>query len=149
MRFALICEELLRAYGSVRLPAKADMLAAVEAKLSVRIPEELRAAYLVMDGADENTDPSGSWIRFWPCHEWMSAKDMLPPGSSEEDESRLYVIADYAISCVFYVMDMSARSESFGQIYALGATRIAHTAKSFSAFVQLVLEDSDDLHTYS
>ena len=148
MSFNHIRNELLGLHGEVRPPA-ADSLAAFEEQFSVCLPNDVKAAYSVMDGSDHSTNPEKSWIRFWPIHEWKAAIESLPPGSCEEDRGRLFLLADYGIECVYYAIDLQKMSKTFGHIYALGATRISDVAPSFSESVQLVLVDSDDLHSYS
>ena len=148
MSFDHIRRELLDLHGQVRPPA-ADSLAAFEEQFAVGLPNDVKAAYSVMDGSDYSTNPEKSWIRFWPIHEWKEATESLPPESCEEDRGRLFLVADYGMECVYYAIDLQRTSKTFGHIYALGATRISAVAPSFFEFVQLVLVGSDDLHSYS
>lgn len=149
MSFDQIRVELKDLYGSTRLGASAASLDDFEARYAVRLPEDLRAAYLLMDGADESTNPHASWMRFWPIQEVVPAEGSLPPGNAAHSEGCLFVIADYAIECVYYVIELRPGSATFGHVYGIGATRLAEVARSFSEFVQLVLADSDQLHSYS
>jgi len=148
MSFDRIRTELLDLNGEVRPPAT-EALAVFEERFSVVLPESAKVAYAIMDGSDYSTDPTRSWIRFWPIQEWKVAGNSLPPGSSEADKERLFLLADYADECVYYAIDLRSESSTFGHIYALGATRVSDVASSFSEFVQLALADSDGLHTYS
>ena len=45
--------------------------------------------------------------------------------------------------------DLKRMSPQFGSVYALGASRVTQVAPSFFKFVELVLSDSDELHSYS
>ena len=102
-----------------------------------------------MDGADDSTDPGSSWMRFWSIEEFAPATDKLPLHTPTGSERRLFVLADYAIDCVHYVIDLGPHSESFGHVFALGATRVAEVAKSFAGFVQFVVADDYRLHSCS
>src|SRR3954464_4461409 len=130
MPFANIRRDLKELYGSVRAGASADALDLLQARYSVLLPEDLKAAYMLMDGADDSTNPEESWMRFWPIQEFVPAKGMLPSGAAEDDGRRLFVFADYAIECVYYVIDLRPGSESFGHVYGLGANRVAKVAHS-------------------
>ena len=147
MSFATIRDELERLYGRVRAGASADAFDRFQVRYSVRLPDDLKASYSLMDGADDSTNPGGSWMRFWPIHEFVPAKDK--PRAARDDGRKLFVFADYAIACVYYVVDLRPGSGSFGHVHALGATRVTEVAQTFAEFVQLVLANSDKLHTYS
>jgi cell wall assembly regulator SMI1 len=147
--FAQIKANLLDLYGSVRPPVTDAAIEECQARLSVELPKDIRAAYALMNGADHWTDPETSWIRFWPVEEWESAKDWLLPAASTGEQDRLFVLADYGIECVHYAVDLKPMSSQFGSIYALGPTQAVQVAASFSGFIELVLCDSNELHSYS
>lgn len=109
MSFGQIKANLLGLYGSVRPPATDAAIQECEARLTVEIPKDVRAAYAVMNGADHWTDPNTSWIRFWPVEEWESAKDWLLPTASAEARDKLFLIADYGIECVHYAIDLKPK----------------------------------------
>jgi cell wall assembly regulator SMI1 len=149
MPFSQIRTDLLSLYGSARPPVAERAIQEFEVRHSVALPEEVCVAYSLMDGADHATDPYSSWIRFWPIEEWKLANDSLPAATATEDKDRLFLFADYGIDCVYYAIDLKPMSSSFGSVCALGATRVTQVASSFSKFVEMVLSDSDELHSYS
>ena len=110
MSFDQVKAHLLGLYGSVRSPVTTAAMRGCEARLRVELPEDVRAAYDIMDGADHPTDPHSSWVRFWPIEEWKLAKASLPPTASLEDQDSLFILADYGIECVYYAIDLKRRA---------------------------------------
>ncbi len=149
MSFDQIHRELKHLYGRVRAGASPASIDSFQTRYAVRLPDDMRAAYLLMDGADDSTNPERSWMRFWLIEEIVPARDELPMGDAAPDADSLFVIADYAIECVYYAIQLSPGSPTFGHVYGIGATHVPEVAASFSEFVQLVLADSGRLHSYS
>ncbi|MEO8023536.1 hypothetical protein [Polaromonas sp.] len=150
MSFNTIRDEIFALNGSVREPALNSDFALFEAKFEVEIPFDAKAAFGIMNGADYPTNPEKAWMRFWPIDEWRPAVDLFPEGAATKPCSELsFVVADYAIECVYYVLDLEAASPSNGQVFALGATHTSQVARSFADFVQMVCDNSQELHSYS
>jgi len=149
MPFDKICCELTHLYGRTRAGASGAAIDAFQTRYAVRLPDDMRKAYLLMDGADDSTNPNESWMRFWPVEEIVPAREELPSTKAVRDADGLFVIADYAIECVYYVIQLRPSEPTFGHVYAIGATRAPEIAASFSEFVQLVIVDSGQLHSYS
>ena len=98
-----------------------------------------------MNGSDDYTDPQAGWLRFWPISEWNSVSNEFPtdPLASQEPLSGSFVLADHGISAWFFAIDLDPLRS--GRIYSLLPHGAIPVAYSFSEFVEMVLQGSDEL----
>ncbi|MFS2027495.1 SMI1/KNR4 family protein [Massilia sp. GER05] len=149
MDFNTVRDHLISLNVSPRAPATQHQLDAFEHRFRVNLPTDVKTNYSIMNGADDWTDSHTSWIRFWPIEEWTpTTPEFASDDVFKSLSSYVFVCADYAIECVFYVIDLDNAAPTFGHVYSLGATRAGLTATSFSEFIMKVAEDHGDLHSY-
>jgi cell wall assembly regulator SMI1 len=150
MSFHQIRKQLTGSGKSVREPATSEDISGVEERFKVSLPTDVKQHYAIMNGADSWTDEHTSWMRFWPVQEWVPMSSVLTDEQkSKSPNAAILVIADYAIECVFYVLDLQEGSTSYGAVLAIGTNEIKQVAGSFSEFVNLVIQDSPQLHCYN
>lgn len=130
-------------------PASMAQFDAFESANRVRLPQQVRSNYAIMNGAPEFADEWPSCVRFWALDEWRRASeddvgtDLAPLLSGD-----LFICADHLMECVHYVIDLDPSSAHFGHVDAVGATRLGKVSSNFNEFVACVATDSDDLHRY-
>jgi CDP-diacylglycerol--glycerol-3-phosphate 3-phosphatidyltransferase len=147
MDFHTVREQLISLGGTPGTPASQKLFESVERRYGVRLPADVKRNYLIMNGAETYTD--ASWMRFWPIEEWRPACTEFPNDHVASSlPEQMLICADYAIECVYYVIDLNNKSSTFGYVFGLGSTHSAIAAKTFSEFVMRVIQDSDELHTY-
>lgn len=59
----------------------------------------------------------------------------------------LFLCADFMVDCMQYAIDLDPSSAHFGQVVAIGATRLGTVAHDFDNFIACVVEDRN-LHCY-
>jgi|KBSMisStandDraft_5_1062788.scaffolds.fasta_scaffold186510_2 hypothetical protein len=149
MDFHTVREQLIYLDGTPGGAASPELIESVELQYGLQLPADVKRNYLIMNGAVSYTDGHGSWMRFWPIEEWRPACTEFPNDNVAKSlPKHMLICADYAIECVFYVIDLDNKSSTFGYVFGLGSTRLGIAARSFSDFVTKVIQDSDELHTY-
>ncbi|MGJ7529685.1 SMI1/KNR4 family protein [Variovorax sp. GB1P17] len=119
-----------------------------EDSFSVKLPDEMRVAYALMDGSEHSTDARRSWIRFWRMQEFQPSAALPLPHDMPSLPCKPFVFADFGYECVYYVIELEPSSSCFGQVFAPGATRTVQIAESFDEFLRMVVEDDEGLHAY-
>jgi len=112
---------------------------------SVRLPEEVRDNYFVMDGMDDYTDMDASFFRFMPLSSWTRVGVEFPtePSSHQEPLSTSFTCADHSICAWFYAVDLDP--SRLGRIYSIEEGGHRQVASTFEAFVAAVMSNSDIL----
>jgi hypothetical protein len=130
-------------------PASVKQLDAFESANRVRLPQQVRFNYSIMNGAPEFADGWPSWVRFWAIGEWRRASEEYV-GSDVAGllSGDLFICADHLMECVHYVIDLDQASAHYGRVDAVGATRLGKVAGDFNDFVACVATDSEELHRY-
>lgn len=123
----------------VRPPATLDEIRSVEGRLGIVVPDDLRAFYSSVGGADEPTPLDNGWMTFWPLERWENGVGEAKNGLG------LTLIADYGIESWCYGAQMSARAET--PIFIVDGIRPARlVAASFPAFVAAALGDDRSIY---
>ena len=149
MTFEWVRDHLIAAGKQPGNPATLEDCQAFQTAYNCTLPQAVRAAYAVMNGSNYSTDEQASWIRFWPLQEWKRVKEAFPNDPvAQSAPEETFVIADYAIECVFYVLCLQQASPMYGSVLALGATQISTVSASFPEFLSMVKVNSDSLHNY-
>lgn len=149
MDFNAIREQLASVNGKPGMPADEQKFESFERRYHLKLPVDVKLNYSIMNGAEHYTDGHGSWMRFWPIEDWRPAHQEFPDdGVVKFLPAQVFICADYAYECVYFVIDLDTLSPTFAHVYGLGGTRAGLAATSFSEFVTRVSENSDDLHCY-
>lgn len=149
MNFDIIREQIILADGLPGMPAADALFEAFESKYHVLLPEQVKSNYTRMNGSLDYTDGTTSWIRFWPLDEWRPAQQAFPDEAVANSLSpSAFVCADYALECVYFLIDLDQDASSYGSVFGMGATRLGLAAASFTAFIECVAQDSAEIHSY-
>ncbi len=126
-------------------PATHDQLLAVEARLGIRLPDDMRDFYLAADGTRYKTDVTHGLVRFWSLAEWTTVEDEVPKTLDTHLHGAI-VVADHLDWCWGYAADFS-KSPATLPFFILGGTgTAAPVANTFSEFVRLVLGDDPRIY---
>src|SRR6516162_6484541 len=79
-----------------RPPCTSGEIAALERRLQIRVPEDVRGFYGQMDGTDGMTTVDHGLVTLWPLERWTRAKDET--FGSDEEIADAIIIADHSIS---------------------------------------------------
>lgn len=146
MNFNSIRDQILLAGGIPGEPAKEGDLLEFERVHQIKLVPQVKANYLIMNGSAYCTEPSGSWMRFWPLGEWRSVHDEFPDDAVAKSlPFGTFVCADYGYECVYFAVDLTSPQ---GRVFGLGKSRAGIAGSDFSEFVTRVAADSDELHNY-
>ena len=148
--FSIIRRQILSDDGTPGASANDQLLGAFEQRHQRLLPTDVKSNYAIMNGSRDYTEEQHGWMRFWPIDDWRPAPQQFPDDSVASALPRhMFVCADYAYECVYFVIDLDAASATYGAVYGLGATRAGLAATSFSEFVDRVANNSDALHSYA
>jgi hypothetical protein len=121
----------------------ADVLA-VEARLGITLPADVRRFYRAMDGTNDMTDGHGL-VRFWALREWNFVKLELPNDPSIFPIGNAVIFADHSCWATAYAAWFPERGSDRMEIFMLEGYE-SPMASSFSEFVQLVLADDSRVY---
>jgi hypothetical protein len=120
-----------------RPPCTSGEIAALERRLQIRVPEDVRGFYGQMDGTDGMTTVDHGLVTLWPLERWTRAKDET--FGSDEEIADAIIIADHSISIFGYAAKFSADGAARLDIHTVGIGPREPIASSFSEFVEMIL----------
>lgn len=148
--FHSIRRHILADQGTPGASASGQLLGAFEQRHQRLLPADVKSNYAIMNGAHDYTGEQHGWMRFWPIEDWRPAQQQFPDDTvAGALPPHMFVCADHAYECVYFVIDLDAASATYGAVFGLGATRTGLAAISFSEFVERVANNSDALHSYA
>jgi hypothetical protein len=108
------------------------------------IPHELRDFYARANGTVEATPVKNGWTRLWSMNEWCSVSS-LGCGPVYDDVQNAIVVADYSLESWWYAVDIGPVFG--GSVYIVDGGRPTRVvARSFGAFVSMVVQDDQDIY---
>ncbi|MBI1851930.1 MAG: SMI1/KNR4 family protein [Planctomycetes bacterium] len=118
-------------------PASPEDISAFEARYRVRLPADLRAYFMTLNGShDASAGPCDEdLISFWHLAELRpfdepGAGPPLPPSDS------LFVFADWSINALLWAVQLSGDSNSSLPVFLVGGESPVEVAPSFAAFLE-------------
>jgi hypothetical protein len=130
--------------GGRRLPCSSEQISALERRLTIRVPDDVRDFYRQMDGTDGMTTVDRGLVTLWPLDRWTRVKDESFCGDEKLDDAIL--IADHSISCWGYAATFAADGSAQVDIYTVGVGPREPIASSFAEFVELILAGDQRLY---
>ena len=119
-------------------------VAAVEARLGITLPADVRRFYRAMDGTNDMTDGHGL-VRFWALRDWNLVKLELPNDPSTVPIANAVIFADHSYWATAYAAWFPDPGSDRMEIFMLERYG-SPMARSFSEFVQLVLVDDSRVY---
>jgi len=124
-----------------------------ESQNAVVLPEDFRNYFLKVNGMVQDFENSCDRIgfAFWPLSLVTSVTKECAKRSSPvpalKDPERYFVFADYLQWSWAYAIHLDANSPDTNQVIHVGTLRPKVIANSFTAFVNLYLQDARELYT--
>ena len=134
--------------GAIRPPASDRMIAQIEERYGVLLPNDMAWFYRAMNGMNSPTRPDSGWIRIWDLESWHRVRD--EPALNDEpiypDLQYAVLFADHCDSSWFYAGKFSATPQGL-LVYLVDGLRPAKlVAETFTAFVNAALADAADIY---
>ena len=122
-----------RASGiALREPAANSMLSDFERTYGVRLPDDMRALYLIADGMEEE-EADAHGIRLWPLKSVSPIEDELPEMGNHVGRG-CFVFADYSMWAHGYALDLSPGMPN--RTVIVGGAEPIVVARNFPEFLQ-------------
>lgn len=141
----------------LNLGASDEVIASFERFYSVKLPEDWREYFAVINGMSGNgsTHWDENMVYFWPLpdpavpqsyeadYQVVSPVSKSWSGCIVEGGTSLFTVADYCIHAHIYVVELGEHSDSRGSLYLLQEATPLKIADSFTEFVDGYLADPD------
>ena len=133
--------------GERRPPVDPVALADFEFRWGIKLPADVRAFYLRMDGTDM-MDADHGLITLWPLARWSHLDHDEAPQYPVVAPADGIVFADHSLWCWAYAAQFESGSERM-TVHIVGHGTGVPIAETFTEFLELIVTDSKRLYGVS